>query len=85
MRLLIEKCNPLMSTIYPVYGSRGQDPEKNKGLIPTLQFFNDLVKKADGKFLFGTDEPTLLDCWFVPFLETFTDWHAPSVMANVLA
>ena len=34
--------------------------------------------------MFGTDEPTLLDCIFVPFLETFTDWREPSVMANVL-
>ena len=85
MRLQIEECNTWMMPIYQVYGSRGEDPEKVQNLIPTLQKFNALIKKADGKFLFGTDEPTMLDCWFTPFLETFTDWKEPSVMANVLA
>ena len=84
MRLQIEECNTWMMPIYQVYGSRGEDPEKVKNLIPTLQKFNELIKKADGKFMFGTDEPTLLDCWFTPFLETFTDWRAPNVMNNVL-
>jgi hypothetical protein len=34
--------------------------------------------------MFGTEEPTLMDVIFMPFLETFTDWNAPSCMANVL-
>ena len=25
----------------------------------------------------------MLDCWFTPFLETFTDWAAPCIMNNV--
>ena len=84
MRLQIEECNKWMMPIYQCYGSRGEDPEKNKNLIPTIQNFNALIEKANGKFMFGTDEPTMLDCWFTPFLETFVDWRAPNVMANVL-
>ena len=85
MRLQIEECQKWMMPIFQVYGSRGEDPEKNKNLIPTLNNFSALIDKANGKFMFGTDEPTMLDCCFAPFLETFVDWKAPCVMANVLA
>jgi glutathione S-transferase len=84
MRMQIEECSKWMSPIFQVYGSRGLDATKNANLKPTIENFNNLIKKANGKFLLGTDEPTLLDCWFVPFLETFTDWHSPCVMQNVL-
>ncbi len=43
-----------------------------------------MLAKAPGKFLFGTDEPTMLDCIYAPFLEAVYLWQAPNVMANVL-
>ena len=67
-----------------MYQSRGEDKEKNQALVSTIQKFNELIKKADGQFLFQTEQPTLLDCQFMPFLETISDWKRPSVMANVL-
>lgn len=85
MRLKIEECGNLLKPFYAVYMSRGQDPEVNKGLIPTIEAFDSMIAKANGKFLFGTEQPTMLDVFFAPFLETFYDWRAPSVMSNVLA
>lgn len=73
-----------LNPFFGVYMTRGEDSEANKGLIPTIEAFDNLIVKADGKFLFGTDEPTLLDIWFAPFLETLVDWRSPSVMSNVL-
>ena len=58
MRLEIERLQPLLNGFYGVYMTRGEDPEKNALLIPTLAEFARMIKKADGKFLFGTDEPT---------------------------
>ena len=63
--------------------TRGEDSEKNKALIPTIKAFDELIEKANGKYLFGTDEPTLLDVWFAPFLETFYDFRL-GVMNNIL-
>lgn len=64
----------MLQPMFQVYGSRGEDVEKNKALIPMVKGFDELIAKANGKYMFGTDEPTLLDCWFMPFLETVADW-----------
>ena len=64
--------------------SRGEDKGKNKAIIEAIEGFSVVLAKAPGKFLFGTDEPTMLDCIYAPFLETVYLWQAPSVMANVL-
>ena len=84
MRLEIERCNQLLQPVYGIYGSRGEDPEKNALLAPTIVEFARMIKQADGKYLFGTDEPTQLDVMYMPFLETISDWKAPCVMQNIL-
>ena len=85
MRVLIEDYNKHLMPLYGVFGSRGEDPEKNKALAETVKAFDALIAKAEGKFLFGTDQPTMLDVMYAPFLEMIHDWQAPCVMANVLA
>jgi len=52
--------------------SRGEDAEKNKGLIPTIKAWDDMVK--NGTYMFGTEEPTMLDVYFMPFIETLVDF-----------
>ena len=64
--------------------SRGEDQEANKKLEETIIAFNEIIAKANGKFLFGTEEPNMLDVYYAPFLEIIYLWQAPSVMANIL-
>lgn len=64
--------------------TRGEDQEANKKLEELVVAFDSIITKANGKFLFGTEEPTMLDVYYAPFLELLNDWQAPSVMANVL-
>lgn len=82
MRVEMDRCQQLLQPFFGIYMSRGEDPEKNKALIPTVQAYNDLVK--NGTYMFGTEEPTLLDVHFMPFIETLVDFET-SVMSNVLA
>jgi hypothetical protein len=63
--------------------SRGEDPEKNAALTPLIKEFARVIDQAEGKYLFGTDEPTLLDVMFLPILEAIQNW-GDSCMANVL-
>ena len=44
-----------------------------------------MIEQANGKFLFQTEHPTMLDVMFAPWLEMIYDWRAHCVMANVLA
>lgn len=77
----IERIGALLSNFFPIYMSRGEDPEKNKALIPTIKAWEALAK--NGTYLFGTEHPTLLDVYFAPFIETLVDWRH-SVMKNVV-
>ena len=58
MRLEMEKYGVYLQPFFGSYLSRGLDAEKNKALIPMLRAFNELIERADGKFLFGTEQPT---------------------------
>lgn len=75
MRMQIVKFEGLLQPFYGLYMTRGEDPETNKKAIPMLQAFNKLIEDADGKCLFGTPQPTMLDVMFLPFLETLSDWQ----------
>ena len=82
MRVEMDRCQQLLQPMFQVYGSRGENAEKNKALAPSIKAYADLVK--NGTYMFGTEEPTLLDVHFMPFIETYVDWK-DSCMANVLA
>ena len=83
MRLAMQEYDKFLQPFYGVYMCRGEDPEKNKLLIPTLEAFNNLLEKAGpGKYLLGTEHPTQMDVWYAPFLETLCDW-GQSAYANV--
>ena len=75
MRLMSVKFDGMLSAFYKVLRTRGLDPEANQGLIPLLQTFNKQLEAANGNYLFGTPEPTLLDVNFCPFLEIISDWQ----------
>jgi hypothetical protein len=61
--------------------ARGEDAEKNKALIPVILAYSELVK--NGTYMFGTDEPTMLDVMIMPFLEVMVDMKAPNVYAKI--
>jgi len=84
LRVEIENSSKYLSPLFAVMMSRGEDQEKNKKVVETVEGFSALLAKANGKFLFGTDEPTMLDVYYAPFLEILCSWKAPSVMENIL-
>ena len=43
MRVLIEDYNKHLMPLYGVFGSRGEDPEKNKALAETVKAFDALI------------------------------------------
>ena len=70
MRLEMEAFNPKLSTYWPILMSRGQNDEMiDKFATEALPFFEEVCCKSEGKFLFRTSEPTLLDCHIAPLLE----------------
>ncbi len=81
MRLEMEAFSPKLSTFWPMVLSRGQDDEKiDKFATEALPYFEEICRKSEGKFLFRTSEPTLLDCHVAPCLEILvqmegSDYH----------
>ena len=70
MRLEMEAFNNKLGSYWPMILSRGQDDEKtDKFAKDCLAFFEEICRKSEGKFLFRTEEPTLLDCNIAPMLE----------------
>ena len=84
MRVEMERCGALQNPLYKIYASRGEDLEKNKALTPSIIEFAKIIEKADNKWLFGTEEPTMLDVYFAPIWKIFSDLKTPSVMHNML-
>ena len=84
LRVDIENFGKFLQPLFGVMMSRGEDQEANKKLEETIIAFNEIIAKANGNFLFGTEEPSMLDVYYAPFLEIIYLWQAPSVMANIL-
>ena len=85
MRLEIEAFRAKMSIFWPViYPSVGTDnatiDKFGTELLPIWEAM--AAKTSEGKWLFGTQEPTLLDVNVAPFLEILYLWQQ-SVMSNV--
>ena len=58
----MDKFGKMLPNMFGVILSRGQDVEKiNKYKTETLPLFEQMCTEANGKFLFGTDELTMLD------------------------
>ena len=74
LRVEIENASKYLTPFYATMLSRGEDQEKNKKLAEFIEGFSALLSKANGKFLFGTDEPTMLDVYYAPFLEIVYLW-----------
>ena len=76
MRKAMEEFDRLKVSIFPVFGTRGQDNDKIDAFAATLHKHNDFAAFVDqGKWLMGTSEPTLLDVWCAPFWEILCSWH----------
>ena len=70
MRVKMEKFGKHVSSAFGVIGNRGKDVEKiNKYKEETLPIFEAMCTEANGKFLMGTDDLTLLDIHIGPFWE----------------
>ena len=68
----MEKFWPKVLLGFPMIHSRGEDVEKiNKYKNECLPLFEEMCAEANGKFLFGTDEITMLDIHAAPFFELF--------------
>eukprot|EP00959_Pyramimonas_sp_CCMP1952_P208410 4359615-Pyramimonas_sp.AAC.2 len=87
MRLKMEKFNGLLGSIFPVYLTRGKDASKIEEFAKTLPQHNEIASAAkDGKWLLGTDEPTMLDIHIAPMWETICIWqHSALAPAMELA
>ena len=76
MRVNIKDLGNNLQLQFGVYMSRGEDPKKNNALTQLLKDYDSVLSTAGAnKYLFGTAEPTLLDVYFAPFLETVVDWQ----------
>lgn len=85
MRLEIEAFKNKMSVFWSIiYPARGTDVAAiDKFGAELLPFWEETAAKAkDGKWLFGTEEPTLYDINVAPFLEILYLWQE-GVMSNV--
>ena len=72
LRIKMEKFWPKVLLGFPMIHSRGEDVEKiNKYKNECLPLFEEMCAEANGKFLFGTDEITMLDVHCAPFFELF--------------
>mmetsp|Transcript_40756 Transcript_40756/g.53467 ORF Transcript_40756/g.53467 Transcript_40756/m.53467 type:complete len:112 (+) Transcript_40756:390-725(+) len=75
MRVRMEKFGKTLPGLFPMVLSRGQDVEKlQKYKEETLPIYEQMCTEANGKFLLGTDEPTLLDIHCAPFWEIVYLW-----------
>lgn len=85
MRLEIEAFKASISGFWPIiYPSIGTDEAAidkfGSDLLPKWEAL--CAKTADENWLFGTEEPTLLDIYVAPFLEILYLWQY-GVMSNV--
>jgi len=70
MRLKMEKFSGLLGAIFPVYLTRGEDKSKIEEFAKTLPAHNDFAALSKGgKWLMGTDHPTMLDIHVAPMWE----------------
>ena len=75
MRVRMEGFMKTVSGLFPMILSRGQDVEKlQKYKEETLPIYEKMCTEANGKYLLGTDEPTLLDIHCAPFWEIVYLW-----------
>mmetsp|Transcript_15974 Transcript_15974/g.34676 ORF Transcript_15974/g.34676 Transcript_15974/m.34676 type:complete len:270 (-) Transcript_15974:106-915(-) len=76
MRLKMEKFSGLLGGIFHVYLSRGEDTSKIEEFAKTLPTHNEFASLAKGgKWLLGTDEPTMLDIHVAPMWEVMCIWQ----------
>jgi len=73
MRLEMEAFNGKTSSFVAMLYSGGQDAktidEKTDAFAKDLPYWEDMCRRSEGKFLFRTDEPTLLDVHVAPYFE----------------
>jgi glutathione S-transferase len=70
MRLRMEDFMKVFNAAWGVYFTRGEDDAKIDDFAASLPQHNDFCSLTkDGKWLFGTDEPTMLDIHCAPFWE----------------
>ena len=75
MRLAMEDFVKICVAPREVMHSRGEDEVKIQAMKESLSKHNDFAKRAaGGKWLMGTDEPTMLDIHCAPQWEIFCSW-----------
>jgi glutathione S-transferase len=75
MRLAMEDFLKIQVAPREVMHSRGEDPVKLDAMRDMISKHNDFAKRAaGGKWLMGTDEPTMLDIHCAPQWEIFCSW-----------
>ena len=75
MRLEMEVFNSKLGPYWAMILSRGQDDAKTDTFAKEcLPYFEDICRKSEGKFLFRTEEPTLLDVNVAPMLELMSQF-----------
>ena len=79
MRLQMVKFDKFLPFIFPIYMSRGKDQQAIDNLTAQMSTLNDFCAKvADGKWLSGSDHPTMVDVHVVPICEFMVGWmHGP--------
>ena len=75
MRITMDKFMSKLAAGYPMIMSRGEnEADILKYKNEFLPMFEAICAQSPGKFLFGTDELTMLDIHCAPFLEFFYIW-----------
>jgi len=71
----MEAFNGKLGNYWGMVASRGQDDAKTDAFAKDgLPYFEEICRRSEGKWLFGTDEPTLLDVNVAPLLELIAIW-----------
>lgn len=87
LRVELEDLMKMLKTFWPVFMGRGEDTEANETFIkeglPLWEAY--ASRHAEDKWLFGTDEPTMLDINLAPFWDMLFTWESAPAVADTIA